>query len=189
MIEEMYKEEFGGSQMNCNLSSENTLKGKRDDVQEFDNDKSEESQDNLIAAADSVQPGQQASSTTELDSGGKNVMDSGSRKLQQGNQRFSMNNNSLYSSGGGTQMASTPATYDLSELGNFTVGSHVSLALELRNCESDGFAMSDDATHKRHNQTLASSSAETDLLDYHFTDSGKQQHRFGNPHLLHEFVV
>ncbi|TKY75187.1 BEL homeodomain protein 7 [Spatholobus suberectus] len=163
MVEEMYKEEFGDSEMNCNLSSENMVK--------------------------------------EMDRGvhAENVaMDSGTGKLQGNqNQRLSMNNNNnsnLYSistnqnGGDGSLMGSTHATYDLSELGNFTVGGHVSLALELRNCESDGFAMSDDAVHKRRNQTLASS-PETDLLDYHFTDSGKQQHRFGNPHLLHEFVV
>ncbi|XP_061350793.1 BEL1-like homeodomain protein 7 [Gastrolobium bilobum] len=198
MVEEMYKEEFGESEMNCNLSSENMIIGKRDDVQASDN-KWEESQENLITV-DSVQPGQlhglkseHASSTTELDR--ENVTDSGTRKLQ-GNQRFSMNND-LYSSepmpnnqngDGSLIMTSTPVTYDISELGNITVGGHVSLALELRNCESDGFTMSDDAIHKRRNQTLASS-PETDLLDYHFTDSGKQQHRIGNPHLLHEFVV
>ncbi|KAK7310930.1 hypothetical protein RJT34_08732 [Clitoria ternatea] len=208
MVEEMYKEEFGDSEMNCSISCENNIKGKRDDVlQECDNNKWEESQDNLITV-DSEQPihglksEHASSSTMERGVHGEKsmVMDSGTRKLQlQGNQNQrvgDMNNNTnLYSSvpiqtnGGIMGSNSTPATYDLSELGNFTtVGGHVSLALELRNCESDGFAMSDDAIHKRRNQTLASS-PETDLLDYHFTDSGKQQHRFGNAHLLHEFVV
>lgn len=199
MVEEMYKEEFGESEMNCNLSSENTVKGKRDHVQECDNNKWEESQDNLVTV-DSVQvqphDGLKPELHAEMDRGvhAENVvMDPGTGKLQ--NQRLGMsNNNNLYSistnqnGGDGSLMGSTHATYDLSELGNFTVGGHVSLALELRNCESDGFAMSDDAIHKRRNQTLASS-PEADLLDYHFTDSGKQQHRFGNPHLLHEFVV
>ncbi|RHN71040.1 putative transcription factor Homeodomain-TALE-BEL family [Medicago truncatula] len=111
MVEEIYKEEFGGSEMNCNFSSGNTL--------------------------------QELGNFTTVESGGHN---------------------------------------------------NVSLALELRNCESDGLATSDDdAIHKRHNnnnnQTLVSSSQSTDLLDYHFTDSGKQQHMFGNTHLLHEFVV
>nr|AFK40794.1 unknown [Medicago truncatula] len=111
MVEEIYKEEFGGSEMNCNFSSGNTL--------------------------------QELGNFTTVESGGHN---------------------------------------------------NVSLALELRNCESDGLATSDDdAIHKRHNnnnnQTLVSFSQSTDLLDYHFTDSGKQQHMFGNTHLLHEFVV
>ncbi|XP_027353845.1 BEL1-like homeodomain protein 7 isoform X2 [Abrus precatorius] len=163
MVEEMYKEEFGDSEMNCNLSSENN--------------------------------GKELERGVHVENG---VMDSGTRKLQGNqNQRLGMNHSSsnLYvatnQNGDGSLMGSSTAaaaTYDLSELGNFTVGGHVSLALELRNCESDGFAMSDDAIHKRRNQTLASS-PDADLLDYHFTDSGKQQHRFGNPHLLHEFVV
>ncbi|GAU34937.1 hypothetical protein TSUD_312680 [Trifolium subterraneum] len=118
MVEEIYKEEFGESEINCNYSSEN--------------------------------------------------------KLQ--------------------EIAYDSATYDLSELcGGHHQQHNVSLALELRNCESDVLAISDDTIHKRHNnQILASSSSSqisTDLLEYHFTDSGKQQHRFGNTHLLHEFVV
>ncbi|KAL5144450.1 BEL1-like homeodomain protein 3 [Glycine soja] len=192
MVEEMYKEEFGDSEMNCNLSSENnTVKCKKDDlVQESDNinnnNKWEETQDNLVTV-DSVQVQPQA----ELDRGvnvENVVMDSGTGKLQgdQNQQRLGMNNNNNFYSistnqnDGGLMGCSTHATYDLSELGNFTVGSHVSLALELRNCESDGFAMSDDAIRKRRNQALASS-PETDLLDYHFTDSGKQQHRYLKP--------
>ncbi|KAH1212005.1 BEL1-like homeodomain protein 7 [Glycine max] len=120
---------------------------------------------------------------------GENAMDPRIGKLQ-GDQRFNMNNsnnNSPYY-GDGCVMASTPATYDLPELGNIAVDGHVSLALELRNCESQGFGVSNDDMHKRHKKTLASS-PETDLLDYHFTDPGKQQNKFGNPHLLHEFVV
>ncbi|KAK7321780.1 hypothetical protein VNO77_32712 [Canavalia gladiata] len=195
MVEEMYKEEFGDSEMSSNLLSENTMKAPRDDVQVSDN-KREESQDNLITV-ESVQQGQvhglkldHASSTSELDRGiqssdhhGENAMDS----------RFNMNNISPYipmnhNDDGCLMTSTTPATYDLSELGNIGVGSHVSLALELRNCESDGFGVSNDDIHKRRKKTLASS-PESDLLDYHFTDPGKQQNKFGNPHLLHEFVV
>lgn len=185
MVEEIYKEEFGDSEMNCNFSSENTLQGKRDYGHEINNKLEEESQDNvqIITSDHSVQ----ASSTRERVE--KNVIDCGNGKLH-GNQRLSIKNG-FYS-----QIDSDSATYDLIELGNFTTvdgGGHhnVSLALELRNCESDGLATSDDAIHKRHNnnQTLVSSSQSTDLLDYHFTDSGKQQHMFGNTHLLHEFVV
>ncbi|RDX94375.1 BEL1-like homeodomain protein 7, partial [Mucuna pruriens] len=192
MVEEMYKEEFGDSEMSTNLlSSESTLKGPRDDVQVSDN-KREESQDNIVTL-DSVQHhGMKLDHASELDRGiqsgdhGENVTDPRIGKLQ-GDQRFNMNNNSPYY-GDGCIMASTPATYDLSELGNIGVGSHVSLALELRNCESDGFGAANDDMHKRRKKSLASS-PEADLLDYHFTDQGKQQNKFGNPHLLHEFVV
>lgn len=191
MVEEMYKEEFGDSEMSSNLlSSENTPL--KDDVQVSDN-KREESQDNLVTL-DSVQHhGMKLDHSSELDRGiqssdhGENVMDPRIGKLL-GDQRFNMNNNDSPYYGDGCLMDSTPATYDLSELGNIAAGGHVSLALELRNCESDGFGTSNDNMHKRHKKTLASS-PEADLLEYHFTDSGKQQNKFGNPHLLHEFVV
>ncbi|KAE9603556.1 hypothetical protein Lalb_Chr11g0062161 [Lupinus albus] len=88
-----------------------------------------------------------------------------------------------------TTSTSTSATYDLSELGNFTVGGYASLALELMNRESGGFAMSNDTINKKHNHRELPSSSETDLLDYHFSDSEKQQHRFGNPHQLHHVFV
>ncbi|CAK8569040.1 unnamed protein product [Lathyrus sativus] len=187
MVEEIYKEEFGDSEINYNNSSENPLiKDKRDyNTQEI------ESQDNVqIITIDSVQ----ACSTKE------HVMDYESRKLHGGNERFGAKNG-FYS-----EIACDTATYDLSELGGGhhhhqqqQQQQHVSLSLELRNCESDGLVISDDANHKRHNNNnninnqilsfSSSSSQSTDILDYHFTDSGKQQHRFGNTHLLHEFVV
>nr|KYP43679.1 BEL1-like homeodomain protein 7 [Cajanus cajan] len=160
MVEEMYKEEFGDSEMSSNLlSSENALKAPRDDVQASDN-KREESQDNLVT----------------LDS------------VQHHASEFNMNNTNPYY-GDGCIMTSTAATYDLSELGNIGVGGHVSLALELRNCESEGFGTNNDDMHKRRKKTTVASTPEADLLDYHFTDTGKQQNKFGNPHLLHEFVV
>lgn len=187
MVEEMYKEEFGDSEMSSNLlSSENALKAPRDDVQASDN-KREESQDNLVTL-DSVQH-----HASELDRGiqsgdhGENAMDPRIGKLQC-DQRFNMNNTNPYY-GDGCIMTSTAATYDLSELGNIGVGGHVSLALELRNCESEGFGTNNDDMHKRRKKTPVASTPEADLLDYHFTDTGKQQNKFGNPHLLHEFVV
>ncbi|KAF7829629.1 BEL1-like homeodomain protein 7 [Senna tora] len=169
MVEEMYKEEFGDSEMmSSNLSSEGTPKAVRDNVQMSDN-RGEESQDNI--------------KTTEFDAThGETVMHSGITKLQ-GDQRPNMNN-TFYSSGpiptnhngDACLMPSAPASYDLSELGSFPVGGHVSLALELRNCETNEFAMPDN---KRRNQTL-DPSPENDLIDYHFTDSGKQQNRRSN---------
>ncbi|XP_045805525.1 BEL1-like homeodomain protein 7 [Trifolium pratense] len=181
MVEEIYKEEFGDSEMNCNFSSENnTLQGKRNYTQhEIDEKSEEESQDNVqIITSDSVQGYSTKEQHVE-----KNVMDCGSGKLHCDNERFSVKNG-FYS-----EIGCDSATYDLSELCG---GHNVSLALELRNCESDVLAISDDTIHKRHNnQILASSSSSSasDLQDYDFTDSGKQQHRFGNTHLLHEFVV
>ncbi|RYR41156.1 hypothetical protein Ahy_A08g037552 isoform B [Arachis hypogaea] len=184
MVEEMYKEEFGDSDnISCNIPSEGIVKRKRDDAEASDNKGEDDSQDNLVTIADSVQQEGHFHKHTSCS------VDEN-------------NNNGVYSCGSIMGCSTSPAAYDFAELGNFTstMGGHVSLALELRNCERDGFGgMSDnDGIHKKrrnHNQGLASSSSssspETDhLLDYHFTDSGKQQHRFSsNPHLLHEFVV
>ncbi|CAJ1972487.1 unnamed protein product, partial [Sphenostylis stenocarpa] len=198
MVEEMYKEEFGDSEMSSNLlSSENSPKAPRDDVQSSNN-KREESQDNLITVEDSViqHHGMKLDHTSELARGiqssdhGENAMDPRIGKLQ-GDQRFNINNNNNNNSpyyGEGCTTAPVPATYDLTEIGNIGVGGHVSLALELRNCESEGFDASNDDMQRRSKKTLTSS-PEADLLDYHFTDQGKQQNKFGNPHLLHEFVV
>ncbi|OIW12034.1 hypothetical protein TanjilG_27331 [Lupinus angustifolius] len=185
MVEDMYKEEFGDSEMSSNNLLPENIPNKAPRVPKSDN-KREESH---------VQHGQfhgmkfdHASSTTELEGGVESHND----------QRFNMNNSDPYSSApiqinqngdNCSLMASTtPATYDLSELGNFSSGGRISLSLELRNCERNEFVVSNDNMHKRSNETLASSS-DTDLLDYHFTDPEKQQHKFSNSHLLHEFVV
>ncbi|WVY89221.1 hypothetical protein V8G54_034735 [Vigna mungo] len=195
MVEEIYKEEFGDSEMSSNiLSSENTLKAPRDDVQSPDS-KREESQDNIITVdeSDIQHHGLKLDHDSELDRGirgsdhGKNGLDPRIGRLQ-GDQRFNINNSNSSYYGEGCIIASAPATYDLSELGNIGVGGQVSLALELRNCDSEGFGGSNDDMHRRRKKTLASSS-EADLIDYHFTDQEKQQNKFGNPHLLHEFVV
>lgn len=213
MVEEMYKEEFGDSETSSNLLSENTPKAPRDEDLRGWDDKRDESHDKLITIDSVQQQGQiaglkldhassSATTATELERGIQsndhwtNVMDSRIGKMQGDQQRFNMNNSpysnapiSINQNGENCMMDSAPTTYDdLSELSNFAVGGHVSLALELRNSESDGFGLSNDEVNKRRNQTLASS-PDNDLLDYHFTDNGKQQHKFGNAHLLHEFVV
>ncbi|CAL0332655.1 unnamed protein product [Lupinus luteus] len=181
MVEDMYKEEFGDSEMSSNNLLPENIPNKAPRVPKSDN-KMEESH---------VQHGQRHNDQ------GENDMDSRIIKLQS-DQRFNMNNNDPYSSApiqlnqngyDCTLMASsTPATYDLPELGNFSSGGRVSLSLELRNRERNEFVVSNDDIDKRSNETLASSS-DTDLLDYHFTDPEKQQHKFNDSHLLHEFVV
>ncbi|CAI8600052.1 unnamed protein product [Vicia faba] len=173
MVEEIYKEEFGDSEINYNNSSENPLiKGKRDYyTQEI------ESQDNVQTI---TIDGVHACSTKE------HAMDYyESKKLHGGNERFSVKNG-FYS-----EIACDTATYDLSEIGGGhhhnqqqQQQQHVSLSLELRNCESDGLAISDNANHKRHN--INNNNINNQILS---SSSGKQQHRFGNTHLLHEFVV
>ncbi|KAK7825130.1 bel1-like homeodomain protein 7 [Quercus suber] len=116
------------------------------------------------------------------------------KSCKTGNQRPKVDDHNLYSdeiilpqqNGGGSLMAAA-ATYDMSELGSFVDGSQVSLALELRHCENDGFPMSGGA-NLRGNDTVTSS-AGPESLDFQCMDLGKQHHRFNNPHMLHDFVV
>lgn len=57
---------------------------------------------------------------------------------------------------------------------------HVSLALELRHCESDGFSTL-GGPHNDATTAAAAAASAAASLDY--------QRRFSNPHLLHDFVV
>lgn len=86
------------------------------------------------------------------------------------------------------------ASYDdISELSSIVVrgnnnnnnnNRHVSLALELRHCESDGFSTL-GGSHMRGDE-----SAQAASLDYHCLETEQQERRrFSNPHLLHDFVV
>lgn len=84
------------------------------------------------------------------------------------------------------------ASYDdISELSSIVVRNnnnnnnrHVSLALELRHCESEGFSTL-GGSHIRGDDESAAAS-----LDYHCTETEQQERRrFSNPHLLHDFVV
>jgi len=202
MVEEIHKEEFGESEMNSKSSPrENSLASE---------DRGEELQDSVISTtADSVHLGQAHDSksvhipnveingqTSRIVFGSSahrdNVLGSGIMKLQ-GDQRPKVDDHNLYSDeiilpqhGGGSLMAAA-ATYDMSELGNFVDGSQVSLALELRHCESDGFPMSGGA-NSRGNDTVTNS-AGPESLDFQCMDRGKQHHRFNNSHMLHDFVV
>lgn len=176
MVEQMYKEEFVKSEMNSKCSAENEPKEPRDNSLASE-DRGEELQDTVISTtAECVHLGQ--------------LHDSKSDHIP----IVEMNDHSLYSdeiipsqqNTGGSLMAAA-ATYDMSQLGSFVDGSQVSLALELRHCEGDGFPESVGA-NIRGNDTTASS-AGSDSLDFQCMDMGKQQHRFNNPHLLHDFVV
>ncbi|XP_050267562.1 BEL1-like homeodomain protein 7 isoform X1 [Quercus robur] len=210
MVEEMYKEEFAESEMNSKSSPESALNVPRDNSLASE-DRGEELQDSVISTtADSVHLGQAYDSKSvhipnveingqsarigfESSTHRDNVLGSGIMKLQ-GNQRPKVDDHNLYSdeiilpqqNGGGSLMAAA-ATYDMSELGSFVDGSQVSLALELRHCENDGFPMSGGA-NLRGNDTVTSS-AGPESLDFQCMDLGKQHHRFNNPHMLHDFVV
>lgn len=166
MVEEMYKEEFSDSELNSKLS-ESTLNEQRE-LQR--------------SVADSVDPGQVQDPKAESFHEGSNLRDSGMTQLQ-GDQRSFYMAETVGSNQNGDRnlMVATSATYDIpSQFGSFAVGNQVSLSLELRHCESDGFSKSGGGSLARGNDAA---------VDYHCVDPGQQQCRFSNPHLLHDFVV
>lgn len=163
MIEEMYKEEFG-EDMDSKSSPENRLKEAR--VEFSSEDRRDELQESLMSAtADSVEPGQLHDSK------------SGITKLQDHGQRSNADDRGLYMDANENAIA----TYDMSGLGN-AIGSEVSLALELRHCEEHDEFPAPNGSEVRGNDPEAS-------LDCYYGDPGQQEYRFGNSHLLHDFVV
>ncbi|KAF5455860.1 hypothetical protein F2P56_025394 [Juglans regia] len=202
MVEEIYKEEFGESELNSQSSPENASKPPRDHSGEFE-ERREELQDRVIPTIDDgVHTGQAHESnvngkTARPGFGSSahrdNISGSGTIRVL-GDQRPNVDDHSLYPDetiphrqvGGGSLMASA-ATFDMLELGSFIDGSQVSLVLELRHCERDGFPIS-GGTDLRGNDTITSS-AEPDSLDIQCPDPGKQHHRFHNSHMVYDFVV
>lgn len=162
MVEEMYKEEFG--EVDSKSSPENASKAARDKSWPSE-DMSEELQESTTTkAADGGQLGQFDDSKSDLipDVGmqgctarlgfqngacGDNNID-----CLQDDQRPNMDNHNLLPDG----IISASASYNISELGNFSVGEHVSLALGLRHCENDSLSMS-TAIQFRGDFTAASS--------------------------------
>jgi hypothetical protein len=82
---------------------------------------------------------------------------------------------------------SAAATYDVSHLNGFAVGSQMSLALGLQSNDSDSFPTFDGA--RMRGNTISASSVGHNEVDYHCMDTGKQQDRIANSHRLHDFVV
>ena len=211
MIEEMHKEEFGEMDSNFKSSLENAAKATKENSS-ASKDRGEELQESMtskVADADNVQPGQVQHSKpdhipdVELSrpiarSVFQNIAigDTGSpigMKLQV-DQMSNMDSNNPYPDtvipssqhGHGTLMAGD-AMYDLTGLNGFAVGGQVSLALGLRHHENNVFPMSGE-TDMRGNTKMASSVG-PETVDFHCMEPGNQQDRFGNPHILHDFVV
>ncbi|KAL5557967.1 hypothetical protein UlMin_034178 [Ulmus minor] len=178
MVEEMYKEEFSDSEMNSKLSPENAAKlssseDKREEDQFLDNNfQTSLHQDNNLTNSDQIM-------ITKLQGEQKLNMEEHGAYL---NESVRTNQNDDRRS----LMSNSAGTYDISELGNILVRNQVSLALELRHCESDGFG-----SHLRGNDSVVAAAS----LDYHGVEPEEQQQqqqqqsRFSNPHLLHDFVV
>ncbi|XP_057975779.1 BEL1-like homeodomain protein 3 isoform X2 [Malania oleifera] len=188
MVEEMYKEEFGDSELNSKSSPENAAKPARDNSWASET-RGEELQESATSRfADSGHPQQCHNLKSDLIPDIEMNGPAASANFQNGaygddmicmvqlqaNQRSNVDNLGVYHSeifppdqnvAGGLVAAAAAAQYRISNLDDVSVDSQVSLALGLQHCESDA--------------ALGGSHFRGD-------DTGTQQHRFGKPHLLHE---
>lgn len=170
MIEDMYKEEFGeDADTNSKSSQENTPKLAREKSWGSE-DRKNDIQETPTTSMTHERHDSKTSSTPGLHIGSLGTND---------NRGFyTSGSNSHDPSGSGQLMVNT---YQIPELGNFGVGNNqVSLALGLRHCEGDVVPMSSGAVEP----TMGVGNS-----DYPYLDQVNQQHRFGNPHILSDFVA
>ncbi|KAF5740798.1 hypothetical protein HS088_TW11G00877 [Tripterygium wilfordii] len=204
MVEEMHKEEFGDSEVNSKPSSEDASEAHGKDVLASE-DRGEGLQDSVISTTEENEQvhdlktshvpyfemnEQMPRTLFQTGDHGDNVTDSSIMVLQC-DTRSNIDRKSLYSEGiitptqnvNGSLMGATTTNY-MTEFSGFP---EVSLALGLQHCENYVFSMA--ATTNSINNSTVESSVGPDVVDYYSVVSGKQQDRFGNSHLLHDFVV
>ncbi|KAJ8439215.1 hypothetical protein Cgig2_003428 [Carnegiea gigantea] len=189
MVEEMYKEEFGDMDINPRSSSEHTPKtaqerswgseDRREEVQESGTSMAHDSHDlktNPNHGSDLKGPTSSCS--------GFHIGALGSNE----NHGFYTNNGAIHSNPNAGGPLVTPA-YQMSELGDFNVdSSQVSLALGLRHREGDhGVPLSSGANFRGNGG--AENAMGVSTSEYPYLDQVDQQHRFGNTHILNDFVV
>lgn len=178
MVEEMYKEEFGDADINSRFSSEDTPKFAREKSWASE-DKRDEVQESTTSMAhhdsrDSNNPGAETKGPT-------------SSSIPAGLHIAALGNNGTHGfyapdPNSGAHLMGTTSAYQIAELGNFSVdnnNSQVSLALGLRHREGD-------ATFRGNGTAETTMGVATS--EYPYMDQVNQQHRFGNPHLLNDFV-
>ncbi|KAH7567219.1 hypothetical protein ACOSQ2_011293 [Xanthoceras sorbifolium] len=209
MVEEMYKEEFGDPEVNFKSSPENAAKACNENSSAPEDRGEELKGSQEPAAGDTVHlrqvHGLKSDHTLDVEKNrpitrsefqngadGDFFLNYGMMKLQD-DQRENTGAHNLYSDeiiphnqNGNDPLMGATATYGISELSGFAIGNQVSLALGLQHRESDAFSVS-AGTHNGGNNAVGSVGHDT--VDYHCMDPGNQQDRFGNPHLLHDFVV
>ncbi|KAJ4840115.1 hypothetical protein Tsubulata_035325 [Turnera subulata] len=210
MVEEMYKEEFCDSEAFSKSSIDNAIKACGDDhlasenrVDELagcvtsttaDGSHSKQDHDFKSTQIPNLVLKRPRTETALYGAHGDNVTDPGITKFQF-DQMSKINDHSLSAdgniprdqNGSGTHISASVA-YGASELSEFAVGSQVSLALGLHGHASDALAMS-HGTHITDNSNLAAPLGPEDLGYHHCMESGKENGRFGNSHLFHDFVV
>ncbi|XP_043712825.1 BEL1-like homeodomain protein 6 isoform X2 [Telopea speciosissima] len=210
MVEEMYKEETGDTEIDSNSSSENAPKAGRDD-NEAPKDKGEDFQQTMSTVTDRCQPepfhdsksnlvpdiemsGPDAEAAFQDDTHKGDDTDYGGMKLRE-DQRPSLDDCSLFQDAlvqsdrnGGVRFMGAAAAYEMAELGRFGSSSGVSLTLGLQHCDESGLPISGSTPHNfvtlrgdEMYNTVATSGG-PDTADY-------ERHRFSSSHLFHDFVA
>ncbi|KAJ4962861.1 hypothetical protein NE237_022800 [Protea cynaroides] len=211
MVEEMYKEETGDTEMDSNSSSsENAPKAVRDDNRTPENKREDIQQTVKSAVTDKCQPESFHDLKSNIDADVEmsapeaeavfqdgthkgDDTDYGGMKLR-GDQRPSLDDCSFFQdalvqsdrSGGGRFMG--PAAYEMAQMGRFGSSSGVSLTLGLQHCDGTGLPMSGGTPHNfvtlRGDEmyNVVATSGGPDTTDYERT-------RFGSSHLFHDFVA
>ncbi|KAK9713891.1 hypothetical protein RND81_06G057600 [Saponaria officinalis] len=183
MVEEMYKEEFGDAEINCSEDN-NTLKLAREKSWG-----SEDRRDEMLESSTSMvhdAHDSKANINHNPEMNGHSSSNSGLHinTLENNGLNHGFYNNGTISTdlnGGGHLMIASGA-YPMSELGNFRVDNQVSLALGLRQREGDNIP-------PFRGNTNAETTMEVGMSEYPYMEQVNQQHnRFGNPHILNDFV-
>ncbi|KAJ0025151.1 hypothetical protein Pint_09023 [Pistacia integerrima] len=202
MVEEMYKEEFGDPEVNFKTCQDNAPKACSENSSAPE-DRGEELRDSLTSTqvhdlkSDYIPDAEMNKfMLRSVFQNGENGLNSGMMRLQN-DQRPNMDDHRLYgsiplnqNSNNNNVLIGDSGSYGISELSGLAVSNQVSLALGLRHHESDVFPPISTGTQIGGNGTIDSPVGHHDTVDYQCMDMGNnQQDRFGNPHLLHDFVV
>lgn len=214
MVEEMYKEEAGDTEVESNSSSGNAPKATKGDIRTSEDRGEVLQQSATSTATERCSTGQffdSKGSVPDVEMAGPSGGDSfhnvthgeaeteyGILKLR-GEQRAAVDDGSFFpdaivqSDGGSDRfMAAAAAAYHMSEMGRFGSGSGVSLTLGLQHCEGGTLQPMSGGTHhsfvsNMYNPAAASMGSET--ADFDCMDPGNRQQRFSSSHLLHDFVA
>nr|XP_029119531.1 BEL1-like homeodomain protein 7 isoform X3 [Elaeis guineensis]XP_029119532.1 BEL1-like homeodomain protein 7 isoform X3 [Elaeis guineensis]XP_029119533.1 BEL1-like homeodomain protein 7 isoform X3 [Elaeis guineensis]XP_029119534.1 BEL1-like homeodomain protein 7 isoform X3 [Elaeis guineensis]XP_029119535.1 BEL1-like homeodomain protein 7 isoform X3 [Elaeis guineensis]XP_029119536.1 BEL1-like homeodomain protein 7 isoform X3 [Elaeis guineensis]XP_029119539.1 BEL1-like homeodomain protein 7 len=197
MIEDMYKEEFGGTEIDSNSSSENPPKCKdeirssedREDLQNFSAERSQTNQlnDSKSKAIHTMDTGR-ASASFQHETNSNNAY----MNLKLNEQRPTSDDGSLlqdtltHSDGSGRYMA-----YQMAEVGRYG-NTGFSLTLGLQHC--DGSVPISNNQHRFltvRGEDIYGAAAPigADTADYEFMNMEDRQHRFGSSNLQHDFVA
>ncbi|PSS29460.1 BEL1-like homeodomain protein 6 [Actinidia chinensis var. chinensis] len=182
MVEEMYKEETGDTELESNSSSEAEPKATKGDISASE-DRGQDLQQNATSAATDVE---MVGSTVNNTFGGTET--EYGLVQSNGEQRPGAEDGNFYpdtivqSDGGSGRFMTTGASYRISELGSFGNGSGVSLTLGLKHFEGGNLPISVENHHSF--VTMRGDDV------YNTASSvGLQAADFGNSHLFHDFVA